>query len=71
MSNHYAALRDAGWYNRPDVYKLKVLHVANQNMFACCSGVPLDEKSAQKLDDVPPALRCCRRACAKHWEAIG
>jgi hypothetical protein len=63
-----AALRDASWFDRPDVRKPKRYHVTDGHWFAfCCRWRPLDETTAVELGDVPAGLRCQRRGCRAHW----
>lgn len=72
MSARYAAVRDASWWDRPNVRSPKKLHVNNGDWMASCdSRIPLDESTASALSNVPLRLRCRRRGCAEHWEVTG
>lgn len=66
------ALRDASWFNHPDVYSPKVYHsVVSPPYAAACNGtrMVLVANTEQRVDQVPVSLRCQRRACRKLWEA--
>lgn len=73
----FAALRDASWYDRPNVRSLKLLHMAHVEiadsgsrfMYAACNGMPLDEASVWAAHEVPPGLRCGRPGCRVRWPA--
>lgn len=60
-----AGTRDAGWYDRPNTYDPKKMHVASRRDTSLCGGVPL---AGMKLaTDVPAVLRCQSTGCKKRW----
>lgn len=67
MSNTRAGLRDASWYDCPDVRTGKVYHVAVGRRPACDWHVFLVEKTMMPAADVPERLRCRRWACAARF----
>lgn len=65
----FAAPRDAGWYNHPDVRSTKAVHAATADWFALCNNhVFLDETLRFGLGDVPTRRQCRRAACRKAFE---
>jgi hypothetical protein len=64
-----AATRDASWYDRPDVHKVKRYHVWGENDMSACGRSILTELSTRTLDDVPAILRCQGRGCRERWPA--
>lgn len=65
------ALRDASWWNRPDVYSPKVYHVVISPPYvAACNStrMVLATCSEQPVDAVPIGLRCQHAACKSRWE---
>lgn len=59
-----AALRDASWYNTPNVRSVKQIHrMADGGVAACDRHVLLDEGCTWESDDAPADLLCQRRAC--------
>lgn len=63
-----AMLRDASWFNRPNVRTVKKYHVANGDMAACNTvRMPLAEFTALDASEVPEGLRCRRRGCTPNW----
>lgn len=64
---HWAAQRDASWYDHPDVRTPKRWHIDNGHGFAKCGGRPLHEGSGCRLASVPGGVRCQRRGCREHW----
>lgn len=68
-----AAPRDASWYNFPDAYSAKAVHIDNGGEFAACdSWLLLGSPAWSDASEVPEHIRCRRRACSKRYaEADG
>lgn len=76
-----AALRDAQWFDHPDVHSVKQYHVAIETgqrvrlsgappiYVAACNREtrPLAEFTAVPLGDVPVGLRCQSNGCKQRW----
>lgn len=67
MSYELAGLRDASWYNCPDVRTGKAYHVYIDGRPACDQHVFLVEETTIFAADVPAELRCKRAPCAKRF----
>jgi hypothetical protein len=60
-----AGTRSADWYDRPNVYDPKKVHVATKNATSACRGVPL--AGLRPATSVPAPLRCQGDGCRKRW----
>lgn len=64
------ALRDASWWDHPDVHSPKVYHsVVSPPYAAACNGTSmvLAAFTEMPVDAIPIGLRCQRRACKRLW----
>lgn len=70
-----ARLRDASWFNRPNVRRIKMYHVCTMDSpsnvsevaTALCTTAPMSKFTARPLGEIPRWLRCQRPACRQRW----
>lgn len=67
----WAAQRDASWYERPDVYSDKVIHVAGKSclygVMSRCGRSVLNKDLVWALEGVPAGRRCRSHGCRQAW----
>lgn len=67
----WAAQRDASWYDRPDVYSDKVIHVAGKSSLyghmSRCGRSVLNDDLIWALEGVSEGLRCRSNGCRQAW----
>jgi hypothetical protein len=72
----WAATRDASWYDRPDAYSAKVVHMAgrraprHEGVMSKCGRSILDENSSWRPAGVPTGLRCRSNGCRQAWPTL-
>lgn len=64
-----AGTRDASWYERPNVYEPKKIHVASRRATSACGGVPLT--GLRPAGQVPAIQRCQSSGCKTKWPKEG
>ena len=69
MAGDVAARRDASWYDRPNVGRLKVIRVGARNGWSRCGRSVLDTTNRITLEEVPEPQRCRRSGCRERWSA--
>ncbi len=65
-----AGRREASFYERPDTYAPKRVHIANGPMAACDRTILLQERLVEAAR-IPRASRCRRAGCAALWPEEG
>lgn len=60
-----AGRRDASWYDKPNCYDPKKIHVATKAQTSACRGVPL--QGLRPAARVPQQQRCRADGCRRAW----
>ncbi|MEW9530578.1 hypothetical protein [Microbispora sp. NPDC049125] len=66
----WAAPRDASWYDRPNVWSPKKVHVWGEDMMSACGRSILTDTLLMRLEEVPEHRRCRASGCREKWPAL-
>ena len=65
----WAGLRDASWYDHPNVTTGKRVHIAGPGGMSRCGRSFLDDLSKWEPEAVPVTERCRSNGCRQAWPA--